>query len=85
MNNTISIIKGIQGIPLFLLHLKFEELFSWHQCVIQLSWAHTYMHIPLFTARQFLTIDGQKARLRSGLKAHFAALCMTRNYTIIAL
>jgi len=43
MNNTISIIKGIQGIPLFLLprlrawlkviistvlHLKFEELFS---------------------------------------------------------
>lgn len=44
---------------------------------------HTCTYLPLFTARQFLTLDGQKTRLRSGLKAHFAALCMSRNDTII--
>ncbi len=54
----------------------------------QLQWTHTYVIytlLPLSTARQFLTLDGQKARLRSSLKAHFAALCMSRNYTIMYL
>lgn len=73
---------SLRAIIWAVLQLKFEELFSWHQCEAAVI---TYTRLPLFTARQFLALDGQKARLMSSLKAHCAALCMSRNYTIIYL